>query len=491
MGVDKNSRENVIFYPSPGMSYLRPMVEFARVLISRNQTLDVTILLLKPSLTTGSIDSFVSSVTATNPFISFHFLPLVHVSDLGSKVRFDDTLFGLIRRSKPNVENYISSRLHRRPLAFVVDDFCAGSTEMAIIFSIPTYIFFTGSAAGLGVFLHLPTAQSLITQSFKDMGTSPVVFPGIPPIPADHMPLALHDREDESYKSFLQLSKYTAEATGIIINTFDALEGNIIRSLQTTEASTHPIYSVGPLIFSDGGCGGGEKSEICCYFKWLDMQPKGSVVFLCFGSMETFSHHQLEEIATGLERTQRSFLWVVKKPQLSDSDNNCTLDSVLPKGFLDRTKDRGLVVEELWAPQVAVLQHEAIGCFVTHLGWNSVLEAISTGVGMIGWPLYAEQKMNKVFVVDDMKLAIPMEGYDKELVTAAEVERSVKKMMEEGSEIGASVKERCSAMKYVAAETVGDGGTSTLALDQLVKDWRIGRKSSELLVDIVDYQFKF
>lgn len=190
--------------------------------------------------------------------------------------------------------------------------------------------------------------------------------------------------------------------------------------------------------------------------------------------MGTFSPDQLKEIAAGLEGSQLRFLWVVNNP-----DQSIVLDFLLPKGFLDRTQDRGVVVDS-WVPQVEVLRHEAVGCFVTHLGWNSVLEAITAGVRMIGWPLYAEQKMNKVFVADDMKLAIPMEGCDKDLVTAEEVERTLRKMMvmEEESDAVKLVKERCSAMRNAAAKTVGDEGASTLALDQLVRDWRKSKDTS-------------
>jgi len=216
-------------------------------------------------------------------------------------MRFDKWMFVLIHRSKPNVEDYLSDSVYRHPLAFVVDDFCAGSAEAATRLGVLAYVFMTGSAAGTGVFLQLSIVHSLTTLSFKDMGSAHINYPGIPPIPADHMPIALHDRDDVAYEGFLHLSKCMAESDGIIINTFEGLEGKIIRSLRTTGAFNRHIYSVGPLILSNGEHNRGE-SGYC--FKWLDMQPKESVVFLCFGSMGTFSRRQLEEIAVGLERTQ-------------------------------------------------------------------------------------------------------------------------------------------------------------------------------------------
>ncbi|MQL79770.1 hypothetical protein Taro_012205 [Colocasia esculenta] len=88
------------------------------------------------------------------------------------------------------------------------------------------------------------------------------------------------------------------------------------------------------------------------------------------------------------------------------------------------------MVVKSWAPQTSVLAHESVGGFKTHMGWNSVLEAICTGVPIVGWPLYPEQWMNKVLVVDDLRLAGVVEGYDKETVTAAEVEGCIRWLME-------------------------------------------------------------
>ena len=58
-----------------------------------------------------------------------------------------------------------------------------------------------------------------------------------------------------------------------------------------------------------------------------------------------------------------------------------------------------MVVKNL-APQSAILSHESVGGFVSHCGWNSVLEAVVAGVPLVAWPLYAEQKMNRVYLVE-------------------------------------------------------------------------------------------
>jgi hypothetical protein len=230
------------------------------------------------------------------------------------------------------------------------------------------------------------------------------------------------------------------------------------------------------LIFAQNQRGGGHDDVPEC-LTWLDSQPSGSVVFLCFGSLGVFTKEQLEEIAVGLERSGQRFLWVVRNPPSRNQSvaiavqPDPDLDSLLPDGFLGRTKDRGLVVKS-WAPQVAVLNHDSVGGFVSHSGWNSVLEAVCAGVPMVSWPLYAEQRFNRVVLVEEIKIALPMEESKDGFVNATEVEKRVRELME--SEEGESIRKRTLALKSEANAALSEGGTSRVALTKLVESWNRG-----------------
>jgi hypothetical protein len=186
---------------------------------------------------------------------------------------------------------------------------------------------------------------------------------------------------------------------------------------------------------------------------------------LCFGSLGTFSAAQLGEVARGLQKSGHRFLWVVRNPP--EQKDEPDLEASLPEGFLEETADRGFVVKN-WAPQAEVLQHGAVGAFVTHCGWNSVLEGIVAGVPMICWPLYAEQRMNKVHVVEEMKVGVAVEGYEEGIVKAGEVEAKVRVVM--ASDKGNKLRKRLPAAKKMAADALKEGGSSVVAFEEFLRD---------------------
>lgn len=289
------------------------------------------------------------------------------------------------------------------------------------------------------------------------------------------MSAAMLDREGKAYKCFVDTGSQMAKSAGLIVNTFELLEERAVKAMLegkcTPGETSPPLYCIGPLVGGKNGENRERDRHEC--LSWLDSKPSRSVLFLCFGSLGLFSSKQLKEMAIGLERSGVKFLWVVRAPAPDIVENRSSLDSFLPEGFLDRTKDRGLVVES-WAPQVEVLNHESVGGFVTHCGWNSVLEGVCAGVPMLAWPLYADQKMTKAFVVEEMKVALAVTRSEEEdgLVSAAELEERVSELMD--SETGRAVKERVVAMKEAAAAAMREGGSSRVALDKLVESFKRG-----------------
>ena len=146
------------------------------------------------------------------------------------------------------------------------------------------------------------------------------------------------------------------------------------------------------------------KSEEC--IKWLDDKPKQSVVYVSFGSVVVLNEEQIEEIAYGLSDSESYFLWVLRE------------ETKLPKDFAKKS-EKGLVIG--WCSQLKVLAHEAIGCFVTHCGWNSTLEALSLGVPVVAMPYWSDQSTNAKQIVDVWKMGIRATVDDEKKIVRREV----------------------------------------------------------------------
>ncbi|KAF5466511.1 hypothetical protein F2P56_016429, partial [Juglans regia] len=141
-------------------------------------------------------------------------------------------------------------------------------------------------------------------------------------------------------------------------------------------------------------------SSVC--INWLNRKPAGSVVSVSFGSMAGLSKQQMKEVAFALKGSDFYFLWVVRASE----------EANLPENFVEEVGDKGLVVQ--WSPQLEVLSNKAIGCFLTHCGWNSTVEALSLAVPMVGMPQWTDQSPNAKFVEDVWKVGIKVKIDDHE-----------------------------------------------------------------------------
>ncbi|XP_030449081.1 UDP-glycosyltransferase 88B1-like [Syzygium oleosum] len=471
-------KEAIVLYPSPAIGHLISMVELGKLLLIHRPSLSIHILITNQAYDAGPTTAYIASVSTTVPSIAFHYFPATTLPpDFSTTSPNRETLaLELLRLNNPNVYCALTSITKNHIVhGLIIDFFCVAAVAVVRELNIPCYYFFTSGAGFLSFYLYVPILHDKFAKSFKDFD-APIDVPGTPPIPPSDVAKPLQDRYDEAYKGFLDSSLKMQTSAGIIVNTFEKLEPRAIRAIMDGKCvpggSTPPLYCIGPLISSREGNDGGFPECLT----WLDSQPRGSVVFLCFGSLGVFSVEQLKEIATGLERSGQRFLWVVRNPTEDKKQKAATfampdphLGSLLPEGFLERTKERGLVVKK-WAPQVAVLSHPSVGGFVTHCGWNSVLEAVSAGMPMLAWPLYAEQRHNRVLLVKEMRIALPVDESEGGLVSSEEVEKRVSELME--GEEGKMVRERALNMKEEAKAALSPGGSSQSALAGLIDSWK-------------------
>ncbi|XP_024934593.3 7-deoxyloganetic acid glucosyltransferase [Ziziphus jujuba] len=208
----------------------------------------------------------------------------------------------------------------------------------------------------------------------------------------------LKDVNDPAYQFFVNEALAMTRSSGVIFNTADDLEAPC---LPTIANICGRAYTIGPLHALLNSQIGHNRSQLTAShgslwktkhdcMTWLDSQPSRSVLYVSFGSLVKTSSAQLLEIWNGLVDSGYSFLWAVR-PDMVDEENDNGIVS-FPKVLEIGPKERGYIVD--WAPQERVLAHDAVGGFLTHGGWNSILESILAGVPMIGWPNLGDQRVD-------------------------------------------------------------------------------------------------
>ena len=228
-------------------------------------------------------------------------------------------------------------------------------------------------------------------------------------------------------------------------------------------ASKLPVKTIGPTIPSmyldkrlqddkDYGLSLFKPSNTC--MTWLDSKETGSVVYVSFGSLAALEKEQMEEIAWGLKRSNCYFLWSVRESE----------SGKLPSNFSDETSEKGLVVS--WSPQLEVLAHKSVGCFMTHCGWNSTLEALSLGVPMVAMPQWLDQTTNAKFVADVWQVGVRTGANERGIVTQEEIEVCIREVME--GERSKDIRRNSEKWKELAKEAVDDGGSSERNIDEFV-----------------------
>ncbi|KAF8721314.1 hypothetical protein HU200_023247 [Digitaria exilis] len=401
---------HLLLFPFLAQGHLIPFLNLAKRLETQahRRRLEVTILStprnvasLRRAVPAGSRIGF-----AELPFSpSDHGLPPDTESTEVVPLDAFPTFFFATEKLRPAFEALVTelvARAGRRNVCVLADIFLGWTAESAKALGVQHRVFLTSgayaSAASFSIWLHPPT--------FAGAGD-------------DEQPL--HDFPDEDvrvrYEDFLNVVVTEDPATdpmmaflcrmvtlnfthsgGLVVNTSEEIEPKGLRLIG--KLSGLPTFAVGPLIGvvaaappEDQAAARNEDEDGC--IKFLDSKPAASVLYVSFGSQNTIPASQMMELARGLEASGRPFIWVVRPPVEFDGAEEFRAAEWLPVGFEERVAAAGQgVVARRWAPQVAILGHPSTGAFLSHCGWNSVLETLWHGVPVLGWPLVADQVLD-------------------------------------------------------------------------------------------------
>ncbi|CAA3022361.1 7-deoxyloganetic acid glucosyltransferase-like [Olea europaea subsp. europaea] len=389
--------------------------------------------------------------------------------------RFMELFDSLKSKTKPLFKDLLislnDSGSRRPPVTCIIADGILGFTgDVADEVGIPMFYVRTISACCLWVFFCLPKLIEAGEFPFRDDDLDALIksVPGMESylrrrdLPSFFRSGNLADQNIQLYKTE---STVNARANGLILNTFEELEGPILSHMRSVCPN---IYTIGPLhahlkaklaaketsppAFSNSLW----KEDKSC-ITWLDAQPLKSVIYVSFGSLAVMTKDQVIEFWHGLVNSGQRFLWVIRPDFIVRQD----WDHQIPVDLSEGRKKRGYIVG--WAPQEDVLAHPAVGGFLTHSGWNSTLESIYEGVPMICWPYFLDQQVNCRFVGEVWKLGLDM----KDTCDRSIIEETVRNLMEVRKE---EFLQRADQMAKLAKRCLSEGGSSYCNLDRLIKN---------------------
>ncbi|CAN1795783.1 UDP-glycosyltransferase 83A1 [Linum perenne] len=334
----------------------------------------------------------------------------------------------------------------------IADAFLSGAFVVAKEFGIKTAAFWTASMENLALMLRIPQlidSGTIDENGFLLNKELPIsICEEIPAWKGNELPWSCQSDQLQTFlfkHSYVKPSQHLSLFDCVIVNSFHELEPSAFQLFPN-------FLPIGPLVTDSQNSnlpGSFWRQDRTCS-AWLDKHPPKSVLYVAFGSITVLTQHQFEELASGLEMTGRPFLWVVRTNFVEGSGLEF-LD-----GFLKRVANRGKIVE--WANQEEVLSHPSIACFLSHCGWNSVLDGLWSGIPFLCWPYFIDQFHNRESICEVWKVGLRLDAEDDAtgLITSSEIASQVEQLLSDDD----TVRGNAIRLREIAMESVNEGGSS-------------------------------
>ncbi|KAK6939647.1 LOW QUALITY PROTEIN: UDP-glucuronosyl/UDP-glucosyltransferase [Dillenia turbinata] len=353
--------------------------------------------------------------------------------------------FMLLRQS---MEQFVRET---RPDCIVADMHFFWASHLAHEWGIPRLVFHARS------FFALCAAESISLYKPHEMVQSdedPFVIQGLPGrIWMKRTEIPDWVRLPNGYTEFMKkIADSDQKSYGVIVDSFYELENDY--AVHYRNILGRRFWALAPVSISNKSNTrmNAEGHEDPC-LSWLDSKKPNDLLDLRWPVI--FQLGPAHRIASALDSLTHPFIWAVKKAQ---------------NGWLDDFKmmksKKGLIIKG-WAPQVMILNHQSVGLFVTHCGWNSVLESVTAGVPMVTWPISAEQFYN-----DKLKWTQSI-GECRCLVRREKMDEVVREMMDAGGESAKRMRERAAELLEAAKRAVDVGGHSYNELKSLIAELQL------------------
>ncbi|XP_039130845.1 UDP-glycosyltransferase 89B2-like [Dioscorea cayenensis subsp. rotundata] len=388
MANHEQAPAHILLIPFPAPGNMLPLLDLAHHLSTKPNLISIsmiTITIVVSPNTLPLLSPLLSTSSSIHPLIlPFPSTTTISEPPLSSFLSISHSLSTLL---SPILQWALSSS---PPLTTIISDFLLPwSHHLSQQLSIPNIVFCPFSA--LTVSLAHSLWRTMPERDLPDSPDSLVFLPDIPSSPSYpwyHLSSMFKPQRDgDPLHGFIKEALLkNIDSWGFIFNTFSDLEAPYLDHLRR---DLRRVFAVGPIRPLEHALPADDK-----LIEWLNTCDDRSVVYVCLGPQTVLAPAQMEAVAAALELSEERFVWCVRGPGVEPEK-----EVVVPAGFEERVKGRGVVVEGMVA-QTAVLEHRAVAVFVTHCGWRSVMEGMAAGVKMMTWPMGADQYVNERVVVE-------------------------------------------------------------------------------------------
>ncbi|KAJ3688947.1 hypothetical protein LUZ61_018111 [Rhynchospora tenuis] len=457
---------HVVLFPLPAQGHMSPFLSLATRLHHYRPGLTITLV-----STPHNINSIRSSLPPDSG-LNLHSLPVYPV-DHGLPAGAESTadlpvelyiiFFKAIESLHSAFDEFISSHVsnasNSAPLCIVSDYFCSWTVDIARKHKVIHATFITLSAFGGAVFFSL-----WLNHPHKLTERDPFPLPEYPEVLIHRSQVSQYmlasDGTDEGSQFFQRQLMFMNNTNAVMVNTVEEFEPLGLSMLRKT--LKFPIWPISPPLAPVGQPSSSKSDEETEIMTFLDSRPPASVLYISFGSQYTIQPGQMMQLAQGLEGSGCAFIWVIRPPIGFDPKGEFK-DVWLPHGFKHRIKPKhmGLLVHG-WAPQLKILSHISTGAFLSHCGWNSILESMFYGVPIIAWPVCGEQFYNSMMVVElGMGIELARGVMDSSMPVKEKVEEVVELVMGSNAK-GLEIRERAKECRDVMKKAWNEEGGSSM-----------------------------
>ncbi|KAL5546133.1 hypothetical protein UlMin_005820 [Ulmus minor] len=362
---------------------------------------------------------------------------------------FVDQVVGKIVESDPSV------------CCLIADTFFGWPSMIAKKYNLVNVSFWTEPALVFSLYYHLDLLKINGHFAAKENRDDSIGYiPGVKAIEPKDLPSYLQETDLSKTLMHQIINKGFQDvknADFILCNTIQELENDVVSAL----IEKQPFYTIGPLFppgFLKSVVPTNFWSEFDCT-QWLNDKPRGTVLYVSFGSMSVTDKATFEEIANGLLLSQVNFIWVLRRGLVKGEQND-----VVWGGFEEEVRGRGLIVP--WCNQIEVISHPAIGGFLTHCGWNSMLEGVWCGLPLLCFPLFTDQLTNRKMVVDDWRAGLNL--CDRKPLMRVEVAEKISRLMSGNS--GQNLRKEVKQVKKTLENALAKDGSSQKNFCQFISN---------------------